>query len=65
MTNNEILRVYYAQLNQINEAINSLSVDTRRKAVQLRQHFIDLKENILLSIESLETHIALEQTTNV
>jgi hypothetical protein len=65
MTNNEILREYYAQLNQINEAINSLSVDTRRKAVQLRQHFINLKENILLSIESLETHIALEQITNV
>jgi len=59
MTNTEILRQYRTKLAQINNAIKDLAHDKRAKAVALHNKFVEMRENVLASIECLEYSIKM------
>lgn len=59
MTNTEILRNKRNDLVKVNNAIKSLASDKREKTVQLRNMFIELRENILMSIDCLQYSIKM------
>ena len=64
MTTEDILEQDRAKLAQINDAIASLEQDKRKKSQILLNAFIELREKILIGIESNETALYLEQTIN-
>ena len=61
MTTEEILRKDKNTLRQVNEAIRSLASDKREKSQVLRGKFIELREDLLVSIASNETALRLEK----
>jgi hypothetical protein len=52
MTTIEIIRTDYAKLQQIDAAIKSLQSDKRSKSQKLIAQFMELRENIIISLES-------------
>lgn len=60
MYTEQILKADRAKLKQVNEAIKVLSPDKRPKTQALLEKFRELRENLMISIESNETALKLE-----
>lgn len=61
MTTEQILQKDRMRLQQVNGAIASLKNDMSAKAQDLLRKFMDLRENIIISIESNERALELEK----
>lgn len=59
MTTKEILRNDRANLARVNDAIKSLEFYGREKDLRLRDKFLELRSNLLISIESNETALRM------
>jgi len=59
MTNTQILRKHRTDLAKVNDAIRSLASDKRAKAIELRNKFMEMRDNILDSINCLEYSIKM------
>lgn len=59
MTNTQILQARRIELSKVDGAIKSLATDKRAFSVELRNKFLELRENLLASIDCLQYSIKM------